>query len=70
MKELFKMEYIRTGVKMPVICRTWLVPLIKSIIVAVILRVIFNKIPENIITTDFLAGYWTCISWYYFRSQV
>jgi hypothetical protein len=38
----------------PVIC----------ILVGVILKVTFYYLPKNIITTDFFAGWITCIVWY------
>lgn len=55
------------GVLHAVIWRNWLLPFIICLFVAVFFRVIFHYLPENSVTTDFLAGWISCMAWYISR---
>ena len=46
-----------------VIWRNWLLPFIICLFVAVFFRILFNYLPKNMVTTDFLVGWISCMAW-------
>lgn len=52
-----------------VIWCNWLLPFIIVLFVAVFFRVLFHYLPKNMVTTDFLAGWLSCMAWYISRKH-
>ena len=46
-----------------VIWRNWILPIIITVAFAVPLMLVFHLIPDNVLTTDFLAGWLSLIVW-------
>ena len=64
MSEINKSESTKGNNALPlVIWRNWVLPFIIGLFASVIFTVAFSYIPKNMITTNFLAGWLSCIVW-------
>ena len=52
-----------------VIWRNWILPFIITLVAILVLTIAFQIIPKNSITTDFLAGWISCVVWFAARKH-
>lgn len=52
-----------------VIWRNWILPFIITLVAMLVLIIAFQIIPKNSITTDFFAGWISCVVWFTARKH-